>query len=79
MSGYAIDPTAEQTDRQLAKLHVELREHGWHRDEIAGCVAEMFGPDVTVETLTRLQMSQFIERVVTGPRWVDPRQLRLAV
>lgn len=75
---YTIDPTALATDKQHAHPHICKREYDWTTPMIVGCAFEMFGID-TISDLSRLQMSQLIDRIVTGEKWVDPRQQRLGI
>lgn len=77
MTEFVIRADAEATIKQLGFVHVCLREHGWTDDMRRGCIREMFGDGRDLDNLTRLEMSQLIDRIITGPKWVDPRQGRL--
>jgi hypothetical protein len=77
MNEYTIHPEAEATVKQIGFVHVCIRKHGWTDDMRRGCIREMFGENRDLDNLTRLEMSQLIDRIITGPLWVDPRQGRL--
>jgi len=77
MSEYRIAPDAEATPKQIGYVHVMQREHGWTDDMRRGCIREMFGEGRDLDNLTRLETSMLIDRIIAGPRWVDPRQGRL--
>ena len=75
---YTIAPDAPQTEKQYGYLRMLMRDYDWRIDMVVGCAYEMFGIDA-ISDLTRLQMSQLIDRIAGGPKWVDKRQQRLGI
>lgn len=76
---YNIDPRAEQTEAQAQYLLSAARQKHYATAEVEGMAREMFGETALIERLSRRDMSALIDRVLTGPRWVDPRQQRLGI
>lgn len=69
-------PRQEPSPRQVKYLWAILREKGWQDDEIDGALQDWFGAGSVAE-LTRREVSDFIERANSGPKWVDPRQRQM--
>lgn len=67
---------SEASPQQIRYLHVLLRERGWHDDDLHGLIFDQFGHESVLQ-LTRQQASAVIERIQSGPKWVDPRQQAL--
>lgn len=65
------------TERQTKYLWATAREKGWTRDHVFGLMHEWWGDEIEFNALTRQQVSALIERVTSGPLWVDPRQQRM--
>lgn len=61
------------TSRLFKRFWATAREHGWHDDEVHGCIFEQWGHE-SVNQITHDQMHELINRMTSGPRWVDPRQ-----